>query len=518
VLFHNFERLRNTLMKKFNPHLKRLMLLFPPSTSLASWEPMVTTPMGIAYLGAAVREAGYEVSLLDTVCEDAYQETPVADHIVRFGLTYDQILDRVRSWSPDVVGLSCIFSNQWPAVRELTRRLKAADPDLIVLSGGAHPSFMSELGMNDAPLDFILRGESELSLLELLDRLKAGRPVDDVDGLVWRDDGVIRQNPKTGFIENLDALPLPAHDLLPTEKYFRYALPMGYAFLSPRNVPIVTSRGCPCSCTFCSSTHLWGRRYRVRSADNVLAEMDWLVEKFGVRELKFQDDNLTIDRERAKRIFQGMTERSWHLHWNTPNGIAVWTLDRELLTLAKASGCWAITMAIESGDQAVLTKLIRKPLKLDKVREVNTIARDLGIHRMAYFIIGFPGETRAQIDHTVQFARELRLDDWAIFIYNPLPGSELFEESVRRGYITEESFFETGNQYFSSVVNSEEWTAAELEAIIRREYLGSYLGIFRSPRLKGRVWYNYFRYRPSFLKFVFLRSARAFHLMLQQHL
>jgi len=503
-------------VKKYNTNIKRLMLVFPPSTSLASWEPMVTTPMGIAYLGAAAREAGYEVALLDTVCEDAYRETPVSDHIVRFGLTYDQIMARIRAWQPDVVGLSCIFSNQWPAVRELAQRLKAEDPELLVMSGGAHPSFMSERCMRDAPLDFILRGEAEQSFLDLLDRLQSGRSVEDVDGLVWRDNGAVRENPKTGFIEDLDRLPFPAHDLLPTAQYFKLALPMGYGFISPRNVPIVTSRGCPCQCTFCSSTNLWGRRYRTRSAENVLAEMDWLVEKFGIKELKIQDDNLTINRERAKKIFQGMIDRPYLLHWNTPNGIAVWTLDRELLTMMKESGCWSMTMAIESGDQEVLTRLIKKPLKLDKVREVNAMAEDLGIHRTAYFIIGFPGETRAQIQHSVTFARELHLHAWAIFIYNPLPGSELFQECVRRGYITEESFFETGNQYFSSVIDSEEWTAEELETIIRREYIRYYFNIFRYPYQQGRIWWGYFRYRPTFLKYFMLRSWRTFQLIRKQ--
>jgi len=499
-----------------NPRLKKVMLIFPPSTSLASWEPMVSTPMGIAYLAAVLREAGYEASCLDAVAEAAYQETPVKEDISRFGLTYEQIMDRVKAEKPDLVGLSCIFSNQWPAVRELARRLKALDPDLTVIAGGAHPTFLAERCMREAPLDFILRGESEQSLIDLLSRLKAEKPYHDVDGLVYREGAEVRANPKTGFIPDLDSIPFPAHDLLDPERYFKLALPMGYSMLSNRNLPVVTSRGCPCKCTFCSSTNLWGNRYRMRSADNVLAELDWLVSRFGVREVKFQDDNLTTNRQRARSIFQGMIERPWRLRWNTPNGIATWTLDDELLGLMKKSGCYEITLAIESGNQKVLSNLVKKPLKLDKVREVNALAKKHGIVRFAYFIIGFPGETRSQIMDTINFGRELKLHLWPIFIYNPLPGSELFEECLRRGYITEESFFERGNQYFSSVIDSEEWTAEELEALIRWEWLKSYFAILRSPYLIGRRYFNQFRFRPSFIKFLFLRTVRALKLRIKR--
>lgn len=496
----------------YNPNLRRLLLIFPPSTSLASWEPMVSTPMGIAYLAAACREAGYEVTCLDALVEAAYQETPVSEAISRNGLTYDQIMARIRDARPDVVGLSCIFSNQWPAVRELSRRIKAQWPDLIVVTGGAHPTFLSERCLRDAPVDFIIKGEAEESFIELLARLKQERPFADLDGLAWREGDAVRVNPKTNFISDLDRLPFPAHDLLDPEKYFRLALPMGYTFLSPRNLPVVTSRGCPCQCTFCSSTQLWGRRYRTRSPENVLAELDWLRDRFKIEEIKFQDDNLTIDRKRAQAIFTGMISRPYRLSWSTPNGIAVFALDEELLTLMKKSGCYEITMAIESGDQEVLANLVKKPLKLEKVREVNRIAKQLGIARTAYFIIGFPGETRAQIRHTVAFARELALYLCVHFIYNPLPGSALFEECVRRGYITEESFFETGNQYFSSVVNSEEWTAEELETLIRWEWLRGYFAILHSPYLVGRRYYKFLRYRPSFLKFFPLRTYRALKL------
>jgi len=500
----------------FNSHIRRVMLVFPPSTSIEGWEPMITTPMGIAYLASAVREAGYDVACLDTVVEAPRQTSAVNDVVSRFGLTYEQTMEKIAAWRPDVVGLSCIFSNQWPATRELAKRIKAADQDVIVVAGGGHPTFLSELCMKDAPLDFIIRGEGEESFVDLLNRIRNSRSYNDVDGLVYRDGDKICVNPKVHLIEDLDSIVFPAHDLLDPERYFKIALPMGYSMMNPRSVPVVTSRGCPCLCTFCSSTHLWGRKYRMRSASNVLHELDWLVEKFGIKEIKVQDDNLTVNRKRAVEIFRGMIERPYRLSWNTPNGIAVWTLDRDILTMMKESGCYEMTMAIESGNQKVLDNLVRKPLKLDKVREINKAARDLGIFRIAYFIVGFPGETKEQIMDTIKFSRELRLELSAIFIYNPLPGSELFEECLKKGYITERSFFEIGNQYFSSVVDSDEWTAKELETLIRWEYLRNYMAILRSPYLLGRTYYKAFRYRPSFFRYFLSRTARAIKLKLRK--
>lgn len=498
----------------YSSNIRRVMLIFPPSTSLASWEPMVTTPMGIAYLASALRNAGYEVACLDAVVEAPHQETRINDTISRFGLTYDQIMNKIIAWKPDLVGFSCIFSNQWPATRELAKRIKAADSEVILVAGGAHPTFLSELCMVDAPIDFIIRGEGEESFADLLKRVRNSRSHDGVDGLVYRDGDSIRTNPKVNFIKDLDSIPFPAHDLLHPERYFKFALPMGYSMMSPRSVPVMTSRGCPCLCTFCSSTHLWGRQYRTRSADNVLRELDWLVEEFGIEEIKVQDDNFTVNRKRAMDILQGMIERPYHLYWNMPNGVAVWTLDNEILAMMKDAGCFEMTMAVESGNQKVLHDMIKKPLKLDKVREINRQARELGISRFAYFIIGFPGETKEQIMDTVNFARELRLDMSVIFIYNPLPGSELFHECLKRGYITEESFFEVGNQYFASVIDSDEWSAKELETLIRWEYLRNYLAVFRAPYLVGRRYFKALRYRPRFVKFVISRTWRAFRLKL----
>ena len=479
--------------------MRKVLLIFPPCASAKLWEPMVAIPLGIGYLAAVARDAGYRVSCLDALVEAPFQRTPVSDEVTRYGLTTDQVMARVRAEEPDLIGLSCIFSNQWPALREIARAIKAWRPDLPMVTGGTHPSFLAETCLRDAPVDYIVIGEGERTFVELLGRLDAGEAVDDLDGLAFRgDDGQARVNPQTRLIPDLDMIPFPAHDLLPVEKYFNAGLPMGYDFLSPRNLPLMTSRGCKARCSFCSSTRHW-KRYRARSAENVLAEIDWLERAFGIEEFKIHDDSFTADRARTVAICEGLARREKRIPWNTPNGVAAWTLDRELLTLMKQSGCFGITLGVDSGDQEVVSGQLNKPLSLQKVEEVRGICRELGIVVAAYVIIGFPGETLAQINRTMAFTRRQRFNPNIIFLFQPLPGSRMYDLCLERGYIREEDFFEEGNVFYCSNMNTEEWDAATLERIAYQNVFLNCLRMVDDPYVTFRRYLLYLRHRPGYL-------------------
>jgi len=481
--------------------IRRVMLISPPLVDIRYVETNLVPPLGIAYLGAFVRDR-VEVKLLDALVEGADHRVRVTDQMDLVGMSYDEIIARVREYQPELVGLSCVFSNQFASVKELARRIKTeVDPEMILVTGGTHPSFLPEHVLQSSQLDYVVLGEGELTFRALIEAHNRGRGIEEIDGLAYRDNGAVRINPRIHFIEDLDELPFPARDLLPMEEYFKRCLPMSFHWKKKRNTPIMTSRGCPCQCAFCSSSAHWGKRYRFRSPENVLAEMEHLKQSFGIEELKFQDDNLTLPRSRAEAIFQGMIDRGLDLLWNTPNGVAVWTLDEDLVRLMKKSGCYEFTLAVESGDQRVLDNIIKKPLRLEKVIEARRIAKKHGIITIAYFIIGLPGETMENIQNTLRFARELKLEYYIPFIYSPLPGSELWEVCVSQGYINDDYKYEDFNNYFVSGLKTDEFDAAALSHLQSRAYFINLLKLpFRNPREFVGYYSRLLRHRPGFLR------------------
>jgi magnesium-protoporphyrin IX monomethyl ester (oxidative) cyclase len=481
--------------------MQKLMLVFPPVSMTPLADRMCCLPMGIAYLGAALRDR-YEVRLLDAVVEGHHLERYLSPNVVQYGLDYPEIQRRIEAFQPDVLGVSTLFSSQFPTTAEILRRAKAWNPDLITVTGGTHPSFLPERSLQRAPaLDYIVLGEGDDSLPALLEAIARGQSPAGVDGLAYRENGAIRKNPKTRFISNLDTLPFPARDLLPVEKYFDINIPFLFFSRSQRNISFTSSRGCPFHCTFCSSTRHWGNSYRMRSPEHVLAEMEHLIQKFGVEELKFEDDNLTVNPGRAKAIFRGMIERGFNLKWNMPNGAMVMSLDDdELLDLMKRSGCYEVVLAFESGDQDTVDKIIQKPINLQKAERIVERVKAHGIDTHAFFIVGFPGETRQQVRNTFAYAHKLKLDKLFIFTFNPLPGTELTQRCLEQGLIGEDFQFED-NSYALLRFDTKEYTARELEAIVDREHFRSIFSTaLRHPVKFIRKYVGRVAFRPDLIR------------------
>ncbi len=481
--------------------IQRTMLIFPPVFDIKHVDTNICPPLGIAYLGAFVRDMT-DVKLLDALVEDPRRRAPVNENIELVGMSYDAVIDRIREYKPEMVGFSCVFSNQFASIKELAGRVKKeVDPEIVTVAGGTHPSFMYERTLQTTDLDYIVLGEGELTFRSLIEAHNRGGGLEDIDGLAYSNGDRVEHHPRVNYIENLDDLPLPARDLLPMEKYYEAKVPMAIHYKKLRNTPLITSRGCPCHCAFCSSTVHWGNRYRTRSPENVLAEMEMLVNDYGIEEFKFQDDNLTLPKKRAQAIFQGMIEHGVNIPWNTPNGVAIWTLDEELIKLMKKSGCYEMTLAVESGDQWVLDNIVKKPLKLEKAKEAARLARKHGIATVGYFIIGFPGENMQQIRNTLNFAMEIKLDYFIPFIFNPLPGSELWEVCREKGYIPDDYHYEEANNYFQCDLDTEEFDSAELTRLQRWAYFKNLMKLpFRNPKEFFSYYGRQLKNRPDFLR------------------
>ncbi len=489
--------------------ISKVMLISPPMTLLNGLFKNCTVPLGIAYLGAVLEGEGYEVKLLDAVVEDINHEEPVDQEHIRYGLSFEEIEKRIRDFSPDVVGITCLFSLQYRNVLLLTKLVKGIDKKIITVVGGEHPSALPVACMQDKNTDFIVIGEGEHSFLHLLKEVQGGKNFFKIDGLAFRKNGKTVVNPKTKFIENLDALPFPARHLLPMEKYFSISLPQSLTYQDKRHACLTTSRGCSGKCVFCATTKFWGNRFRPRSPENVLQEIQHLVEDYGVKELHFIDDNLTLDKERAMKIFQGMIDRKFNLKWCVPQGLAIWTLDEELIKKMQESGCYLVDLGVESGNQDVLWKIIKKPINLKRVKGLVKTFKKHGMLVKACFVIGLPGETKEQIRQTFDFADELDLDGVSIAIATPLPGTELFR-ICKEKKLFRCGFDENAIEYYVGNIETDEFKPEELQSMLSHYMLKYNLGLLLKHPLRffKRFSKLLFRHPAMLIKYIFFLLKR----------
>ncbi|MEI8191228.1 MAG: radical SAM protein, partial [candidate division NC10 bacterium] len=367
---------------------------------------------------------------------------------------------------PSVVGATAATPMIRQAVR-LCRLAKELVPGVKTLIGGVHSSILPDEVAGEQGVDVVVRGEGEQTAVELMDVLFQDEPnLERVQGINFKKDGRVVSTPERLAIADLDSLPFPAWHLINIGDYQH---PLGR---TQKAASVLTSRGCPSRCTFCSRG-VFGHGYRVRSAQSVLDELEALRSRHGVEEIYFVDDTLTLKRPRVESICKGIIERGWKLPWATPNGINVNTLDYELLRLMKESGCYSLSFGVESGNPETLAR-IHKGQTLAKVREVFRQCRELDIETVAFIIIGFPNEDRAMIDNTLRFLMEIKPDVADIHTLIPLPGTELYEEFDKAGFILNRDW---SNYVFHSrpVFKTSHFTPEEIQREYKRVYMRYHL-------------------------------------------
>ena len=451
----------------------KVYLIQPPYTLLSNKYKQAVPPLGLAYIAAVLEKNGHEVKILDAVVEGYETEEKIGDGFIRYGLTFPEIFSRVKSLQPDLIGISCLFSSQWQNTYELGHYLKDKLPNAVIVMGGGHPSVFPKEVIQSGAADYVVIGEGEESIKQLVNYLlhQDSVALNKIDGLAYKDkNGQIRVQPKTKFIENLDELPLPARHLLNMEAYFKINMPQGLVTKHQNNTAIISSRGCPNHCVFCSTSKFWGNRLRLRDPKEVIAEMKQLKEVYGIKELQFLDDNLTLNREHAKQLFQLMIKEGLKLEWTTPQGIAVWTLDREMLELMRRSGCYAITLGIESGSQRVLSEIIHKPLNLNQVTEAVKLAKKVGLYVFSFFVIGLPGETLTDIKKTFKFARELKIDIPVFNFALPLPATELYEICKKNNYLPID-YQHSQTDYYKPQITTQDFNPKQILKLLKNQRL-----------------------------------------------
>ena len=403
----------------------KTLLINPYFSSVTKYERIVL-PLGLMYLASSLENASFKVEIIDASIDLI---RPTGQSIWHYGHTVDELAEDVRERKPDIVGIGCFFSMRFPAVLEIAQEIKKTNKDTVIVIGGIHPTiFAEQILIEHSCFDYVVIGEGELSFLQLHEVLRSGNfeGLGTIDGLAYRVNGHVLVNRKTTFIENLDSLPFPAHHLLPVEKYMKNKV-LRWGLGANRQFPVITSRSCPNRCTFCSMYLTHGPRWRYRSAENVVDEIEYLVKNYNAREISFEDDNLTLSKKRIISICRGIIDRGLKISWNTPNGVSIKHLDYEILANMKEAGCDSVNLPIESADDNMRNNLMRKHLSKAKIHEVIQACKELDLKANAYFVLGMPGETRESLENNIKLLKKVPLNGMIAFFATPFPGTELFK-------------------------------------------------------------------------------------------
>lgn len=405
-------------------------------------------PLGLAWIASVLEGHGHEVKIVDSPT---------------LSLSMGDFIKIVKSWSPDVVGLSSLT----PTIRlayKAARAVKVVDRDIKVVMGGVHSTFMWREVLEECPyVDYVVLGEGEETMSQLVEVLEKEAKPRGISGIALRNEsGEVVQTGSWKLVD-LEKLPLPARHLLPMDRYTVFDKPV-------RVVHIMASRGCPYGCIFCATSYYFGRRVRFRRVEQVLDEVAECVDKYKTKTFAFTDDELTINKKWFESFLKGLRERGLDIQWTC--GSRVDSVDERLLTRMFSSGCTTIYFGVESGSQETIDK-IGKRIDLRQAEKVFKAIKKVGGSAVATFILGFPWETVDDMKKTIKFA--LKLDpDYAQFTYaTPYPGTPLYEMAKRHDLIVDHDW----SHYTTvrPVMRGFHFSVEDVEALFKEAYTKFYV-------------------------------------------
>jgi anaerobic magnesium-protoporphyrin IX monomethyl ester cyclase len=410
-------------------------------------------PVGLALIAAILEKAGYPVKLLDANALELQPEDIPA-----------MVTDA------DVIGLTAMTPTISTAMK-IARYLKQASPGRKIVLGGAHATMLPMETMASAPeIDIIVRGEGDDTILEVLQALQGSQPLDRVAGITYRTESEIQTAADRASQVDMDSLPFPAYELLPWQKYCPHP-PHG---VSQPFAAVVTSRGCPYHCAYCSKP-VFGSRFRAQSPERVVAEMAYLRKQFGIREIAFYDDSFTLDSPRVHDICDKILGSGLKIAWTCETRVNL--VDKELLRHMKQAGCYAVAYGIESASPEII-RTLRKDTTIAQVEEAVRHGREAGLQIIGYFMLGSPGETPDTIRQTIDFAKRLKVDFAQFSVTTPFPGTELYDIYMknRQEDISWDSFVYAGTDNPTTpVFESDKLSREDLKNWLKQAYRYFYL-------------------------------------------
>lgn len=435
---------RRWLRERTERPVKICIVRTPTLTSVGAVGQDAVPPIGPAYITGSLLAAGHDVSALDAVGEalNQYTRFPGYENVYVHGLTAAEIADRLPR-DIEVVGISSMFSVEWPLTKPVIEAVRAALPNALIVLGGEHVTASPEFSMESCPaFDIAVMGEGEETILDLLDAYSAGRSFDTVDGIVFRRDGQFVRTRKRNRIRDIDEIPQPAWSLWPVEGYIDQGLTHGINL--GRSMPLLASRGCPYQCTFCSSPQMWTTLWKARKPELVVAEIKEYMRRYRATNFDFYDLTAIVKKSWIVEFCQLLEKENLNITWQLPSGTRSEAIDEEVAGLLYRSGCRSMNYAPETGSPEELDR-IKKRCDVDRMITSMTGAHNAGIEIKVNFIFGLPGETWHDVRQTFKFFSRLAwigVDDIACFPYSPYPGTELFAELVKKGRIVvDEDYF-----------------------------------------------------------------------------
>jgi radical SAM superfamily enzyme YgiQ (UPF0313 family) len=413
------------------------------------------------------------------------------------GLKISETVERIPA-DADVVAFSVMFSAEWPVQRDFMQAARKRCPKALFVAGGEHITALTEYSLRDcSALDICVRGEGEQTFLEILDAYRDKMDIGTTVGNIgYRDGDEVRVNGTLPRIRDLATIPWPYWPEGYLEKFWKAGKAFGIQ--SARDMPMLASRGCPYQCTFCSSPGMWTTRYVLRSPDEVIAEIQHYIAKYGITAVQFYDLTAIVKKSWTLEFCQKLIDNNININWSLPSGTRSEALDEETLGMLKKTGCNFIVYAPESGDEKTL-KLIKKKVKLDRLNESLDAAKRIGLTVRANLLIGFPHETRRQVWNTILYGLRLAwrgVDDVGISLFAAYPGSAIFEDMRSSGVITldDNYFMNLNSRWTSSEIQVNPRLSARELAFYRLVFMLTNYGVgyLRYPSRIGRTFMNVF--------------------------
>lgn len=422
----------------------KVLLIKPPYSRLKSLGQSPYFPLGLGYIAAVLEKADYEVGIYhaetprspaECIIEDEeaifhqrsnaqnryYEAVSNDDHPV-----WKEVRQTIDDFKPDLVGIS-VLTVEVPAALKISKICKTYNSQMPVVWGGIHPTFLPEQVLRYGPVDVVVKGEGEMSFLEICNTLrKKEADLSGIAGISYRNSGKVFHNEPRALIDDIDNIPFPATHLILYPESFNYKS-MG---------SMIVSRGCPWRCTFCSSRLFWEKKLRMRSPQNIIDEIKVLKRRYNLNYIMFWDDSFSVHKKVITKYCKGLADANLNVRWRTATRADL--VDEEILRWMKKAGCVKLEIGVETGSPR-MQKIIAKDVNNELVKKAFGLIKANGIATGAFFMAGFPDETDEDMTQTFQLMKELGIEEIAYNIFDPMPGSDALKRCEELGLVAKDA-------------------------------------------------------------------------------